>query len=151
MTKTIKLACIKRTGGICQCDRCAPKRLTFIIRGNQEDPEGNPIGYHRTTQGSYWNEGSRRYYAWKEYVVAAFERGTRRTPKEGKPLALKKGEKAQVAIKVYWKNGAHADLENIVKGVLDSLFENDKCVNGIKATCEPAEDGKGRVEVEITL
>ena len=127
------------------------KTLTFTIRGNQEDPEGNPIGYHRTTQGSYWNEGSRRYYAWKEYVVAAFERGTRRTPKAGKPLALKKGETAQISLKVYWKNGAHADLDNLVKGVLDSLFENDKYVNKINASCEMAEDKRGRVEIEITI
>ena len=38
----------------------------------EEDEKGNPLGYHRTTQKSKWNDASQRYEAWKEYVRSAF-------------------------------------------------------------------------------
>lgn len=125
--------------------------LSFVIRGNQEDTSGNPLGYHRTTQGSYWNAGSRRYAAWKDYVVSEFERGTQRKPKQGKPLTIAKNEAAQVSMRIFWHNKAHADIDNVLKGILDALFVDDKGINGISATSEPAKDGKGKVEIDITL
>ena len=41
---------------------------TFIIYGNHEDPEGNPIPYVRSTQGALWRPNGKRYAAWKGYV-----------------------------------------------------------------------------------
>ena len=46
--------------------------IKFTIKGNQEKPDGNPIPYLRTTQGSQWTDKAIRYREWKSKVVAAY-------------------------------------------------------------------------------
>lgn len=139
------------------------KTYTFTIYGNQENRIGNPIPYHRTTQGSFWNKGSKRYLAWKEYVQATFMEAMksqitsqehnlleRMIFRHGKPIALD-NEEAEMMVDIYWKNEAHADGDNIFKGIADALYVNDKNVwrgafKGILAG-----DKKGRVEVAVKI
>ena len=102
--------------------------MKFVIYGNQENRKGNPIGYHRTTQGSYWNEGSRRYKAWKDYVVAAYDRAANAATISGKPIVSR--EKSYLHTMIYYANNARPDPDNVQKGVADALFENDKNVAG---------------------
>ena len=130
--------------------------LSFTIRGNQEDPTGNPVPYTRVLNHS-WRGDSKRYMKWLDYVRAEFvsqvgTHGAVAAFYAGKPpIVLGKEERAQVAIKVYWRDGSHGDLDNVLKGILDALFENDKRVNGLKASSEMSRDKRGRVEVIITL
>jgi hypothetical protein len=42
--------------------------INFTIFGNQENSEGNPIPYFRSTQNNQWNPEVKRYNAWKDYV-----------------------------------------------------------------------------------
>lgn len=117
--------------------------IRFSIKGNQEDKLGNPIPYHRTTQGSYWNDASRRYKAWKDYVVKAS--GIKSL---GKPIEIPKGTKAYMHLKIYFANNKHSDSDNIFKGIADALFVNDKKLAG-SFDFDTAKEG--RVDVEIIL
>lgn len=134
--------------------------LKFTIRGNQEDPEGNPIGFKRVLKGS-WNAAATRYMEWQQYVrselLRKFEYQVNAKDEDltlenvGHPIVLKKDQKVQVEIKVFWKNHAHSDLDNVLKGILDSIFKDDKGVNGIRAEYQMAPDKKGRVDVTIKI
>jgi len=123
--------------------------MKFIIYGNQENPKGNPIGYHRTTQGSYWNPGSKRYKAWKDHVTKSFG-DTFEILRDGpgKPITLKKDEKVYLNTMIYYANNARPDPDNVQKGIADALFVNDKNVAG---SYDFAIDKTNpRVEVTIT-
>lgn len=121
----------------------------FTIYGNHEDPEGNPLGYTRTTQGARFNARYRRYVEWKQYVVAAFLRGAVCMPKTNQLNRHPIGgmPKARVTISISFKSEVHSDPDNIVKGIIDSLFENDKHVDvSTKHFC-----GQPRGEVNVVV
>lgn len=121
--------------------------MQFTIYGNQENLKGNPIGYHRTTQGSVWNAGSRRYNAWKQHVAAAFIDGTGQMPfGTGKPINLGKA-KAYLHTIIYYANDVRPDPDNVQKGIADALFVNDKNVAG---SYDFAHD-KAKPRVEVTI
>lgn len=127
------------------------KTITFTIKGNQEDIEGNPVPYVRVVSRALWLPSAQRYHAWKEYVRSIFFRNYPEFSSEHvQPLNTKISERARMSIKIYWVNGAHADPDNIFKGLADALFHNDKFLDGVFESYY-ASDGKGRVEVEITL
>ncbi len=100
--------------------------IHFFIPGNQEDPKGNPIPYHRTTQKSLWDKQAKRYAAWKKYVQqCALEAG----------LDIRKLQKNQtysLDVMCWFTDETHGDPENVRKGVQDALFEiaGDKHVFG---------------------
>ena len=120
--------------------------MKITIYGNQEDIKGNPIPYHRTTQGSFWNKGSKRYSAWKNYVVKAYREQTG-TRDNGKKPIEKSDDKVRMDATIYFKNRTHADSDNIFKGVADALFQNDKYVAGSFDFFYDKENP--RVEIEI--
>lgn len=136
-------------------------RISFVIVGNQENPNGNPIPYHRATQGSRWNHASQRYEAWKAHVqlalMGAVKRGRsemektiyRRICSGSKPI-IKTDQKQRTDIFIYWANHAHADPDNILKGINDALYESDKFVS-CSADFVQSSDGRGRVTVILTL
>ena len=127
------------------------KIITFTIKGNQEDIEGNPVPYVRVVSRALWLPSAQRYHAWKEYVRSIFFRNYPEFSSEHvQPLNTKISERARMSIKIYWVNGAHADPDNIFKGLADALFHNDKFLDGAFESYYES-DGKGRVEVEITL
>lgn len=121
--------------------------IEFTITGNQEDATGNAIPKIRSTRGSLWNKTSQRYAAWKEYIQLNYWRQV-----EGKVLAGKpfKNEKAVMDLKIYWKNRAHGDPEGVFGSIADSLWEDDHSLDGSFAS-QIAEDGEGRVDVEIKI
>mgnify|MGYP001583581100 CR=1 FL=1 len=100
----------------------------FEIRGNQENPKGNPIPYHRTTQRAKWKDpAARRYAAWKKFVQQhALEAGLN-------IAKLKKNGDYRLDVTCFFVGEAHGDPGNIRKGVEDSLFEiaGDKHVWGM--------------------
>lgn len=128
------------------------KTITFTIKGNPEDLEGNPVPYVRVVGRALWLPTAKRYYAWKEYVRSIFTRNhPEYSPAERiQPLTTKPSERARMDIRIYWVGGVHADPDNIFKGIADALFENDKHLDG-SFESRIASDGKGRVDVTITL
>lgn len=121
--------------------------MKFTIYGNQEKRNGNPIGYHRTTQGSFWNAGSRRYKAWKDYVVASYDRAFNTATLSGKPI--KTTEKMYLHTRIFFASGVRSDPDNIQKGIADALFENDKNLAG--SYDFDFDKDNPRVEVEISI
>lgn len=107
--------------------------FTFTIPGNQEDPKGNPIPYFRQTQKSKFSPEAQRYHAWQDYVVGQYLKQVpieiRRALESNKrqPIGLF-DRLAMVDVFIEWANGKHADGDNVFKGILDSLFVNDKNV-----------------------
>lgn len=118
------------------------KTIAFTIYGNQENKKGNPIPYFRTTQAGQWTKGAKRYHAWKDYVRASYldalgeikkiERaqfGEMHDLLQKKPIA-DTGKKMHMRLCITWANKAHADSDNIFKGIADALFMNDKYLSG---------------------
>lgn len=134
------------------------KKITFTIKGNQEDPEGNPIPYTRVVHNALWLPGAKRYRAWKDYVRKSFFENNAEFVRyderdrilDDEPLSTKPSERARMEVRIYWMNGVHGDPDNIFKGIADSLFKSDKFLDGSFESCH-ARDGKGKVEVRITI
>jgi hypothetical protein len=120
---------------------------SFIIAGNQEDKTGNPIPYHRTTQRSFWNQASKRYHAWKEFVRSQYWLQTAKRLRNDKPYY--KEARGRLEVKIAFKGENHADPDNIAKGILDALFENDKHMD--VSTSHTCKNPQGSVAVTITL
>lgn len=139
-------------------------KYCFTIYGNQEDKEGNPIPYLRSTRNSQWNEATKRYNAWKDYVRKAFfEMAKIAKPsseynlleltsfKKGKPIDMKKGVAADVSVVIFFANNTHGDGDNVFKGIVDALFVNDKEIRAGKFTSIVSPLKKGYVDVTITI
>jgi Holliday junction resolvase RusA-like endonuclease len=133
------------------------RKIKFKINGNQEDPKGNPVPYVRYTQGGYWKPFAKRYNEWKDYVQGCFYKATEAKEYQiiitkrriTKPIILSKNQKAVMNIKIFWKNNAHGDPDNVWKGIADALFENDKNLDGsFESMVDP---DNPRVEVEIVI
>jgi len=97
----------------------------LVITGNQEDPCGNPIPYERMTQRNKWLPRNKRYFSWKRYIIESW------IEKYYRPPDFLAGVAYRLDVKCYFKGEAHADPENIRKGVQDALFSNDKHIWGL--------------------
>lgn len=136
------------------------KKIQFKITGNQEKKDGNPIPYFRTTQGTQFTKGAKRYHAWADYVRAAFIDAIQAmTAKERaevkeyinfankKPIVAVAG-KIVMDLNIDFKDNTHGDCDNVFKGIADALFMNDKYLAG---SFDYKEDSfsRGQVSVEI--
>lgn len=91
---------------------------------------GQPRPYTRTTQAAKFCPKYKVYQEYKDRVVASFLEQCKGDWGYPKPLTTVKGHKTRVDIKIYFKNYAHGDGDNIFKGICDSLFTVDKYVIG---------------------
>ncbi len=101
----------------------------FEIKGNQEKKDGNPIGYKRANRGSSWTPEIKRYHAWCNYVRKCFS-NIEGLPKEFKntlknPIDISKSY-ASLDLEIDFASEVRGDVDNILKGIADSLFINDK-------------------------
>jgi len=103
-------------------------KIKLVIPGNFESLRGNPIPYVRMTQRSkFVSRQARRYLMWKKYVQAAAL--TQARPKFLNHL-VDGAKKTWVDCMIYFADGRHGDPDNIRKGILDALFEDDRHVAG---------------------
>jgi len=125
--------------------------LLFTISGNQENALANPIPYFRTTQGSKWSKGAMRYTAWKQYVQKCLEKQNNLKAVAGKPIKLTEEKTATMDIAIEWANKAHADCDNIFKGIADALFDNDKHITSgsFKSCMSKSKHGQVLVRIKI--
>lgn len=120
--------------------------IEFALVGNQEDKFGNPIPYFRQTQrSSFYNPSTKRYHAWKDFVRQEYWLQTTNKFSDQKPF--NKAFRGKVAVYIEFKNESHTDLDNIAKGILDALFENDKHVH--IATSHTRNNKIGKVIIKI--
>lgn len=125
----------------------------FTINGNQEKPHGNPCPYIRVVGKALWLPAAKRYNAWKKFVRGVFYK---EYPKmlfgriaDERPLGTTEETRTRMDIKIYWSSKVHADSDNVFKGIADSLFEDDKNLDG-SFEAHYCPEKRGRVEVEIT-
>lgn len=125
-----------------------------VINFTIESQGTNPIPYKRMTQGEVkmmriprhrvrpshlakW-DGMKRYFDWKDYVeLLAYKYKFNRSPKK----------KVFLNVMIYFKNKAHADPENVRKGIQDAIFTQDKYVAG--SVDFDYDNNRPRCEVEI--
>lgn len=129
-------------------------QFAFTIYGNQENKAGNPVPYVRSTQGSKWNPRYQRYCSWKDYVVKAYllvapfkGEANRRMIQGGKPIG--KGVSGRVMVNIFFADETHCDPDNVVKGILDTLFQDDKHID--VETYHHCRADRPRVEVQVQL
>ncbi len=142
--------------------------IKFTIYGNQEDSTGNPVPYTRVVGRALWVPGALKYAAWKDYVRKCYfeeyqlygmpvliddKIDLKNMALAGKykpqPIRLTR-QKARMDLKIYFKNGHHADPDNIFKGIADALFRDDKDLDGSFCS-EISASGEGRVEISIKI
>lgn len=119
--------------------------IEFTLVGNQEEKTGNPIPYHRQTQrSSFYNPSARRYHAWKDFIRQEYWLQTANKISSQKPFnSVFRGK---VEFTIDFKSENHADPDNIAKGILDALFENDKHVD--IATSHTCNNKQGKVIIK---
>ena len=132
------------------------KKISFTIKGNQENPKGNPIPYLRTTQKSQWTDKAIRYHEWKDYVRAAYIDALQAKNREKKIELLDKKpipagkEKQKMSLQISFKDKTHGDCDNIFKGIADALFMNDKNLIGdFDFEYSPKKEGKVIVTLNL--
>lgn len=82
--------------------------------------DGPIVPYVRTTQRQkFCDPRYKRYQAFKQYVRSIATRS-------GVPEELEKVSKYAIYVSVRWKQKARSDLDNILKGVMDSLWSQDR-------------------------
>ena len=135
-------------------------KLTFTIPGNHKDLFGNAVPKLKMTGKQSWTPKAQEYKAWKTYVRASMlgqiggqglltrNEITKALYTDAKLLDTTK-ESMTMHLRIFWKNKAHGDPENIFGSIADALFTNDKNLNG-SFTGELCPEGNGRVEVTIT-
>lgn len=79
-------------------------------------------GYTAQSRGSYWNKRSREYHAWKDLVRLAGREA-------GIPDEIPPEERWGIKTEIFWKGKARIDPENVQKGILDSLWKQDRRVS----------------------
>ena len=134
--------------------------LKFQINGNAKSRYGNPMPYIRTLSKK-WTPQSIAYKDYQEHVRAEFERSVKQT--HGDAIALKKigfpftkkmfvDKKFRVDLDIYFIDDHRGDVDNCLKAVLDSLFEDDKNVLEIHAIGHPkCKEGIGMIKGTIEI
>lgn len=85
------------------------------------------VPYVRTTQRQkHVDPRYGRYRRWKEYVRTVANTAS-------VPAELNRDSAYGVEITVQWSGKARADLDNVVKGVIDALWKQDRQVKQIMA------------------
>lgn len=137
------------------------KTIFFIIKGNHNDPEGNPFPKLKMTGKQHWTDKAQEYVKWKAYVQNQLLKELR--PEKGdlareceknivlnksrKPLVIEKNQIAHMSLLISFNGNTHGDPENIFGSIADALFHNDKNLYG---SFEPLE-GKTTGEVWCTI
>lgn len=108
----------------------------------------NPVPYVRTTHRAKWvNKSYLRYRKFAELVQRVFCLQNNLIYDKGPPI---KGRCFYgIDVLVGFKSGNHGDLDNIVKGLLDSLFEQDK--GCLKMNVLTAFTGKSFISMELVV
>lgn len=131
----------------------------FVIQGNPDDPNGNPMPKLKLTKGQHWHPRVKKYVAWRGHVQESFLRELslsgdilyhevcKAIAMNLRPLQTSKQNKMTMDIVIHWKNDAHGDPENVFGSIADALFDQDKFLYGSFA--EGDSRGEGKVEVVI--
>ena len=110
----------------------------------QFEIEGPLVAAVRTTSRQKWV-----CPRWKKYV-AFKERVRLIASSKGIPEVLEKNDEVRVEIDVRWRLRARADGDNIIKGIIDAIFFQDRRVLDILYGSQEHEGCEGAT-VKVTL
>lgn len=85
------------------------------------------MGAVRSTQRSKWVDPAAKRYSQYKGTVRLLANVA------GVPGEIPRGFTAKVALRILWNRRAKADLDNVVKGILDALWRQDRAVAEIDA------------------
>jgi len=136
------------------------REIKFTIKGNQDDPLGNPYPYARILKGSK-KPAAVKYRAWGVYVRTQYHKKHKEDitlqklswaeMSREKPLTSSKECPAKMDIEIFFANDARGDCDNIYKGIADALFHNDKYImeGSFKGIVSPDKVGLVNVRIEV--
>jgi hypothetical protein len=127
-------------------------RFAFTIRGNPKNLEGNPFPCSESIKKMPQQPNSDRWDHWFDYVRSIFWLKYRSWEWccDNYPFTTSQSQKAKMYIKIYWSNGYDSDPLKIYECIASAFFKNYEHLDGYFES-QYAPDGKGRVEVDITL
>ncbi|OCX42296.1 crossover junction endodeoxyribonuclease RuvA [Campylobacter ornithocola] len=106
--------------------------------------KNNPVPYKRTTQrAKYTSKDYKKYQDFKDLLRVEFLKQNKLA--YFKAFDIKKTY--EINLKIGFKNKRHGDGDNILKGVLDALFVDDK--NVLRANYEIVSFKKAFLEINI--
>jgi len=126
------------------------------ITGNTRNKSGNPIPYTRTLSHA-WRGDAIRYHEWQQLVRAEFvKRYPRRARYDFKKGNLKTpldtgSRQIKANCEITYKDKTHGDADNIIKGMLDALLENDKYVMEIHVYAKYGDVGKVALNLDVEI
>ncbi|MCV3508840.1 RusA family crossover junction endodeoxyribonuclease [Campylobacter sp. CNRCH_2016_3089] len=107
--------------------------------------KNNPVPYKRTTQrAKFVCKDYLKYLDFKKYLQIEFRKQNGISPNQ----AFDSKKQYEFSLKIGFNNKKHGDADNIVKAVLDALFENDK--NVLKGKYEIVAFKKAFLDLEIS-
>ena len=115
------------------------RTLYFVI-------EGPLMGYRQSTRKSFWTKRNQDYARWKEAVylqacAAGLRDEDRKTCRENVPV---------LAVTIWWRKGPRMDWKNVVGGIEDAIFPEDRWVMPGKMMWVP-DSGEEKAEVWVKL
>lgn len=135
-----------------------PTRISFTVVGNNREPDGNPRPYTRTTQGGKWHTTKQkdgtpnalgRYYGYRDWVMMQMTAEQKATLYDIVWPTLEHKLQFLVDIRIDFKGFRHGDPDNVVKGLLDTLFLYDD--NMVVPRLVGVREGQERGQVWITI
>lgn len=134
--------------------------IAFTVKGNAMNNYGNPISKLKMTGRQFWLPKARRYVEWKQKVMASLLDQTRDHPARywitrniallGKPLGTAKDLRGHMSINIFWADNTHGDPENVFGSIADSVFFQDKYLDG-SFISQMSATKEGRVDIIINL
>ncbi len=136
------------------------EHITFTIVGNDRGNHDNALPKLKMTGKQHWTPKAQKYVRYKEYVLATFFKAVKDHPEyrefmrnaalTKKPLNTTRDRKGRMEIAIQWKNHAHGDPENIFGAIADSIFGDDKYLDGSFAS-RLSDNKQAKVDVVIYL
>ena len=122
-------------------------KLTFEIHGTHEG-DHHALPKIKLTRAQHWLPKAQQYVAWKRHVCAALSEALKKAPQQynaqgdlivsaypqeitgRKQIEIPKATHCRMDIVISFKNGRHADPENIFGSIADAIFHNDARLRG---------------------
>lgn len=115
--------------------------ITFTVRGNQEDLDGNPVPWTRTTARQKWkmmrDKDGRptqyaRYLGYKNHILAEVLPVVHWIRENVWPDLRKRRNQYYLDFAIQFAGKIHGDTGNIIKGFEDALFprKSKRCLDG---------------------
>ena len=124
--------------------------IEFSFEGNHLDPNGNPLGYTRTTTRQKWDPKYVNYQQYKQWVVKQYwnrMKGVLEPSME--PHPFNGNVRGKVYLNIAFSSERHADPDNVGKAILDALFANDKEID--LDTTHTCKNKQSKVIVKIDM